>query len=69
MAVFPPKIVPKQGKMQEERPFHEEYKGRMKCVSILCGLLLFALAAQSFGELYVKTPTDVILPVYYVCEG
>lgn len=52
--------------MLEDRPFHERYKGWLKVVSILCGLLLLALAGQNFGSLSVQSPTDVILPAYYM---
>jgi len=52
--------------MLEDRPFSQRYKGWIKGTSILCGLLLFALAGQSFGTLNVKSPTDIILPVYYM---
>jgi hypothetical protein len=52
--------------MLEDRPFSQRYKCWIKGTSVLCGLMLFALAGQSFGTLNVKSPTDIILPVYYM---
>ena len=52
--------------MLEEKPFSQRYKGWLKAVSVVCGILLIALAGQSFGTLQVKSPTDVILPAYYM---
>ena len=52
--------------MLDERPFHERYKGWLKAISVICGILLLALAGQNFGTLSVKSPTDIVLPAYYM---
>ena len=52
--------------MQEEKPFRKRYKWWLKGVSLVCGLLLIGLGGESFGTLAMRSPTDIILPVYYM---
>jgi len=52
--------------MQGEKPFRERYKWWLKGVSLICGLLLIGLGGESFGTLSMRSPTDLILPIYYM---
>lgn len=54
---------------RESRSFAERFGVLLKVLSIICAMLLIALAVYKFTRMDLTEPMTVILPIYYIGFG